>query len=80
VFGTVQRKGDEVTVQVRLFSVKSRASVFAKQYSGSANNPRLYAHTASDEIHEQQRGLKGVARTKLAWVSDRDGVRLGDTI
>jgi TolB protein len=80
VFGTVQRTGNEVRVQVRLFSVKSRASVFAKEYSGSANNPRLYAHTASDEIHEQQRGLKGVARTKLAWVSDRDGVRLGDTI
>ena len=80
VFGTVQRAGNEVRVQVRLFSVKSRASVFAKEYSGSANNPRLYAHTASDEIHDQQRGLKGVARTKLAWVSDRDGVRLGDTV
>ncbi len=80
VFGTVQRAGNELRVQIRLFSVKSRASVFAKEYSGSANNPRLYAHTASDEIHDQQRGLKGVARTKLAWVSDRDGVRLGDTI
>ena len=80
VFGTVQRTGNEVRVQVRLFSVRSRASVFAKEYSGSANNPRLYAHTVSDEIHDQQRGLKGVARTKLAWISDRDGVRLGDTV
>ena len=80
VFGTVQRTGNEVRVQVRLFSVRSRQSVFAKEYSGSANNPRLYAHTISDEVHEQQRSLKGVARTKLAWVSDRDGVRLGDTV
>lgn len=80
VFGTVQRTGNEVRVQVRLFNVRSRQSVFAKEYSGSANNPRLYAHTISDEIHEQQRGLKGVARTKLAWVSDRDGARLGDTV
>jgi TolB protein len=80
VFGTVQRSGSEVRVQVRLFSVRSRQSVFAKEYSGSANNPRLYAHTISDEIHDQQRGLKGIARTKLAWVSDRDGVRLGDTV
>ena len=70
VFGTVQRTGSEVRVQVRLMSVRSRQSVFAKEYSGSANNPRLYAHTISDEIHDQQRGLKGVARTKLAWVSD----------
>jgi TolB protein len=80
VFGTVQRSGNEVRVQVRLMSVRSRQSVFGKEYSGSASNPRLYAHTISDEIHEQQRGLKGVARTKLAWVSDRDGVRLGDTV
>jgi TolB protein len=80
VFGTVQRTGNDVRVQVRLFSVRSRASVFAKEYSGTAVNPRLYAHTISDEIHDQQRGLKGVARTKLAWVSDRDGVRLGDTV
>jgi TolB protein len=80
VFGTVQRTGNEVRVQVRLFSVRSRQSVFAKEYSGTASNPRLYSHTISDEIHDQQRGLKGVARTKLAWVSDRDGVRLGDTV
>ncbi len=80
VFGTVQRSGNDVRVQVRLFSVRSRQSVFAKEYSGTANNPRLYAHTISDEIHDQQRGLKGIARTKLAWVSDRDGVRLGDTV
>ena len=80
VFGTVQRTGNEVRVQVRLFNVRARLSVFAKEYSGTANNPRLYAHTMSDEIHDQQRGLKGVARTKLAWVSDRDGVRLGDTV
>ena len=80
VFGTVQRTGNEVRVQVRLFNVRTRLSVFAKEYSGTATNPRLYAHTMSDEIHDQQRGLKGIARTKLAWVSDRDGVRLGDTV
>ena len=45
-----------------------------------ANNPRLYAHTISDEIHDQQRGLKGVARTKLAFVSDRNGVALAGTV
>jgi TolB protein len=80
VFGTVQRSGNEVRIQVRLFNVRSRVSVFAKEYSGSASNPRLYAHTISDEIHDQQRTLKGVARTKLAFVSDRNGVALGGTI
>src|SRR6185436_13728271 len=63
-----------------LFNVRSRQSVFSKEYSGSANNPRLYAHTVSDEIHQQQRGLRGVARTKLAFVSDRDRQRLDGTV
>jgi TolB protein len=80
VFGTVQRSGNDLRIQVRLFSVRSRQSVFAKEYAGSANNPRLYAHTMSDEIHEQQRSLKGVARTKLAFVSDRHSVAVAGTV
>jgi TolB protein len=67
-------------VQVRLYNVRSRQPVFSKEYSGSANNPRLYAHTVSDEIHQQQRGLRGVARTKLAFVSDRDRQRVDGTV
>ncbi len=68
-------RGGGLTVQVRLYNVKSRQSVFAKEYSGSAVNPRLYAHTIADEIHQQQRGLQGVARSKLTFSSDRDGER-----
>ena len=76
VFGTVQKTdANTVRVQVRLFNVRSRQSVFAKEYTGSASTPaaaRLYAHTVSDEIHQQQRALRGVARTKLAFSSDRN--------
>jgi TolB protein len=80
IYGTVQRTGNDVRVQVRLFNVRSRQSVFAEEYTGPATNPRLYAHTMSDQIHLQQRGLKGVARTKLAFVSDRNRERLVGTV
>jgi TolB protein len=80
VFGTVSRSGNTVSVQVRLFNVRSRQSVFAKEYSGSAANARLYAHTISDEIHQQQRALRGVARTKLAFSSDRNREKLVGTV
>jgi len=73
VFGTVQRTdANTVRVQIRLFDVRSRQSAFAKEYSGGLANPRLYAHTASDEIHQQQRALRGVARTKITFSSDRN--------
>ena len=41
---------------------------------------RLYAHTISDDIHQQQRALRGVARTKLTFDSDRDGERMTGTV
>ncbi len=80
VIGTVQKTGAGISVAVRLFDVRSRRSAFGKEYSGSAANPRLYAHTAADEIYQNQRGLRGVARTKLAFSSDRDGERVAGTV
>lgn len=63
VIGSVQKTASGVRVEVRLFDVRGRRVAFGKEYSGSIANPRLYAHTISDEIHQTQRGLKGVART-----------------
>jgi len=80
VVGTVEKVGNGVRVQARLFEVASQKQAFGQEYTGSAANPRLYAHTIADEIHQQQRGLTGVARTKIAFDSDRDGERVGGTI
>jgi len=79
IAGTVQKSGTGFLVRVRLFDVKSRRQVFGSEYSGSSN-ARVYAHAISDEILMKQRGLRGVARTKLTFQSDRDGERLAGTI
>ena len=81
IVGTVRKTGAGTSVQFRLINVASGQSAMAKEYSGSAASiqaaaSRQYAHTISDEVHEQQRGLMGVARTKLAFTSDRDGDRV----
>jgi TolB protein len=81
VMGSVERTGPaSFRVEVRLFDVRSRRSVMAKEYTGSTSNPRLYAHTASDDIHLQQRALRGAARSKLTFSSDRDGERVINAI
>ena len=80
VIGSVRKNGTAVTVEVRLFNVAARNAAFAKEYSGTAANPRLFAHTISDEIHKLQRNLIGVARTKLTFSSDRDGERIKGTV
>ena len=62
----------QIEITARLFSVRSLESAFGVVYSGSNRNVRLYAHQLSDELHRHQRGLRGVARTRIAFVSDRD--------
>jgi len=80
VIGTVQKQGDSFRVDVRLFGVKEQRSAFGREYVAQASNPRFLAHAASDEIFQSQLALRGVARTKIAFVSDRDGERLAGTI
>jgi TolB protein len=81
VIGSIQRAPNGVRVEMRLYSVSARLSAFApKEYTGSIANPRLYAHTMADEIHKMQRDLRGVARTKLAFSSDRNREAVVGTI
>src|SRR5205809_4794283 len=80
VVGTVEKTGNGIKVEMRLFNVRTRQTAYGREYSGSAANPRLYAHQISDELHKTQRGLTGIARTKLVFDSDRDGERMGGTV
>jgi TolB protein len=78
--GSVRKDAGGIIVQVQLIQVSSGKIVFGKQYSGSVANPRRYAHTISDEIHKQQIGLDGVARTRLTFSSDRDRERAKSSV
>ncbi len=80
VVGTVQKVGNTIKVEMRLYNVRTRQSAYARQYDGTAANPRLFAHTISDEIHRSQRALNGVARSKLTFDSDRDNERMAGTV
>src|SRR5215831_10846007 len=73
--GSVRKDGNNVVVQVKLIQVSTGRMAFGKEYSGPVANPRRYAHTISDEIHKQQIGIDGVARTRLTFSSDRDRER-----
>jgi len=79
--GTVKKTGNTFQVEMRLFNVRARAVALGRVYDNIAlRNPRAAAHTISDEIHQTQTGLKGVARTKLTFISDRDNERVVDTV
>jgi TolB protein len=72
LIGTVQKTPAGIRVEMRLYNVRARQSAYGREYSGAAANPRIYAHTMADELHDSQRQLRGVARTKLTFISDRN--------
>jgi len=69
-----QVSGGELSVELRVYFVDTGQTMLAKRYSGRADNPRIFAHQASDDIMTLTQ-YRGIARTKLAFVSDRDSPR-----
>jgi TolB protein len=77
VLGSVTAGADGgLTVTVQVIGSRgelARRQIFGKRYSGggcSTKNPRNCAHYISDDFHKSQ-GIDGVARTRLAFSSDR---------
>ena len=63
-----------VSLELRVHHVDSGQSMLAKRYTNKADNPRLLGHTAADEIFALT-PIRGIARSKLAFMSDRDAVK-----
>ena len=80
LFGTARADGDKLSVEVKMVSVGSGTAGqlgTGFQYDGcQVSNPRYCAHFISDDIHAKLRNVEGVARTKLAFTSDRDASRM----
>lgn len=78
--GSVSRNADTLIVKVEIVSVRPTAAGqrgFGAEYGNCRmQNPRFCAHSIADHIHKQVMNLDGVARTRLAFSSDRDGSRM----
>lgn len=77
---TVELTGKTSRVQAWLYNVRATKSVFGQEYTGGTSNPRMFAHTIADDVHLQVAALRGVARTKIAFVSDRTRERVTGTV
>jgi TolB protein len=66
-------KGDELTVEFRLYDVPNRKMVTAKRYLGKTKDLRRFAHSFADEILLVMTGEKGCFTTHIAFVSTQSG-------
>jgi TolB protein len=74
VITRAQVTGGELVLEVRVFSVDGKQVMLMRRYPGRADNPRSFAHMASDDIVALTQ-YRGVAKTKIAFTSDRDATK-----
>jgi TolB protein len=78
--GEASRRGEEILVNMRMMAVRGDArgrQHFGRGYPNCrAEQLRLCAHSIADDFHKEVAGLNGVARTKIAFSSDRDATRV----
>ncbi|HET9314505.1 MAG TPA: hypothetical protein VFQ51_02905, partial [Vicinamibacteria bacterium] len=63
--------GEDLQVDVKVYFPETGQTMLSKRFSGKGDNPRTFAHQVSDEITALTQ-YRGVARTKIAFVSNRD--------
>jgi TolB protein len=73
VKGNFSLRGDDLTVELRLFDVTQGKEIIGKRYTGRANDFRRIAHKFSDEIIKQFTGIAGIFNTRIAYVSTSGG-------
>jgi TolB protein len=78
--GSIAREdSDKFAVDMRLVGVRGDMEgkvPFSFRYHCTVDSPRYCAHFIADDFHKKERALEGVARTRLAFTSDRDAGRL----
>jgi TolB protein len=72
--GLARLEDGTLELELRIRDAAGGRLAFAREYASRAAVARLVAHVAADEILERQGGVRGVARSRLAFVSDRVGV------
>ncbi|MGH9463593.1 MAG: Tol-Pal system beta propeller repeat protein TolB, partial [Vicinamibacteria bacterium] len=73
IVGTAEIQENRLVSEVRLYAVQSQQMVFGKRYEGPASGVRTMAHRISDDILLQAGNYRGVARTWIAFSTDRRG-------
>ena len=65
--------GDKVTIEARVWDLKSRKMILGRRYSGGATWVSKIAHTLANDLIKYFTGKDGLYLSTIAFVSSRDG-------
>ncbi|MEM6457464.1 MAG: hypothetical protein AAF772_20420 [Acidobacteriota bacterium] len=73
LYVTFKAEDGRLVLEGRIYDLPSGQSVLGKRYRGQPDQARRVAHTFADAIILQFTGRSGIARSSIAFHSDRDG-------
>lgn len=71
--GEYELRGEELTVEFRLFDVLNKKQLLVKRYLGSSKDLRRFSHAFSDEVLAALAGEKGAFSSRILFVSTQSG-------
>ena len=71
--GEYELRGDELTVEFRLFDVLSKRPLLIKRYLGSRTDLRRFSHSFVDELLATLAGERGPFSSRILFVSTQSG-------
>src|SRR5574341_1228489 len=69
----LSRRGKDLVLSGRLFDAATGTRIAGKEYFGKDETLNRMVHAFADEIVSRYTGEKGIARTRIAYVSDKTG-------
>jgi len=76
IIGNVLSDKSNITAEYKVFDIKRGSKVRSSTVYGIPNKNRQLAHYISDGIYEEITGIKGVASTKVLYITEDDYYKL----
>ncbi len=67
--------GDRLSVEARVWDLKTRRMLFGRRYSGGVSYVERIAHTLANDLVKELTGQNGLFLSTVVFVSDRDGAK-----
>jgi TolB protein len=67
--------GDRLSIEARVWDLKTRKMLFGRRYSGGVAYVERIAHTVANDLVKELAGQTGLFLSTIVFVSDRDGAK-----
>ena len=76
IIGNILEDGSSITAEYEVFDIRKGLKVRSSTVFGIPNKNRQLAHYISDGIYEEITGIKGIAATKILYVTENKNFKL----